>query len=375
MNNHLHIISFDVPYPANYGGVIDVYYKLRALHKAGIHIHLHCFEYQRRRATELNDLCEEVIYYRRASGLKPNLSLTPYIVESRRSEKLLGNLLKDDYPILFEGIHTTYLISDSQLKDRIRIYRESNIEHHYYYHLFRAEKNLLTRTFFLAESVKLKFFQRTLKYATAMLTVSEEDTRYLKQRFPANQVVYLPSFHREDKVCSLRGKGTYALYQGNLSVPENTRAAEFLMEKVWHSSLPELVIAGLNPPDQLVRMAGERKNIRLVINPTDNEMYELILNAQVNIMVTFQATGLKLKLLNALFNGRFCLVNPEMVEGTSLAELCTVVSEPEEFRSKIRELFSCIFTEEAIRMREAILMSRYSNQKNCNLLLDILTLR
>jgi len=40
---HLHIISFDIPYPANYGGVIDVFYKLRALVSAGIKIHLHAF--------------------------------------------------------------------------------------------------------------------------------------------------------------------------------------------------------------------------------------------------------------------------------------------------------------------------------------------
>ena len=44
-DKHLHIISFDIPYPPNYGGVIDVYYKIRTLHKLGIKIHLHCFEY------------------------------------------------------------------------------------------------------------------------------------------------------------------------------------------------------------------------------------------------------------------------------------------------------------------------------------------
>ena len=43
---HLHVISFDVPVPANYGGVIDVYYKLKALHLQGVKIHLHCFEYK-----------------------------------------------------------------------------------------------------------------------------------------------------------------------------------------------------------------------------------------------------------------------------------------------------------------------------------------
>ena len=35
-DKHLHIVSFSIPYPANYGGVIDVFYKLVALHKAGI---------------------------------------------------------------------------------------------------------------------------------------------------------------------------------------------------------------------------------------------------------------------------------------------------------------------------------------------------
>lgn len=287
---------------------------------------------------------------------------------------MIANLLKDDHPILFEGMHTCYPIGDHRLRNRVRVYRESNIEHHYYYHLFLAEKDLLSRAFFLAESIKLKLFQRRLKHATAMLTVSKEDTRYLQQHFPGKKVVYLPSFHREERVTSLTGKGSYALYQGNLSVPENTRAAEYLMQEVWHSSLPELVIAGLKPPDHLVRMAGEMRNVRLVINPEDDEMYELIRNAQVNIMVTFQTTGLKLKLLNALFNGRFCLVNPGMVAGTSLAELCTVVSEPDEFRDKIRELFTLSFTEEQVRKRETELLSSYSNQKNCKLLLEILTL-
>ena len=52
-NKHLHIISFDVPYPANYGGVIDVFYKIKALHAKCVKIHLHCFEYGRAEARVL----------------------------------------------------------------------------------------------------------------------------------------------------------------------------------------------------------------------------------------------------------------------------------------------------------------------------------
>ena len=43
-NKYLHIVSFDVPYPANYGGVIDVYYKLVALKKAGIDYKIYIYE-------------------------------------------------------------------------------------------------------------------------------------------------------------------------------------------------------------------------------------------------------------------------------------------------------------------------------------------
>ena len=372
---NLHIISFDLPFPAHYGGVIDVFYKIRALHRAGISIHLHCFEYNREPATELNQYCASVHYYRRNTGLLANFGVNPYIVASRMSVELVKNLLKDDHPILFEGLHTCGIMSDSQLRGRFMIYRESNIEHQYYYHLFKAEKNPVKKLYFLAESLRLKFFQKILRYASVMLAVSQDDANYLSAAFPAKKVVYLPSFHRDDKVNILPGKGTYSLYQGKLSVPENSVAAEFLITKVWEDSFPELFIAGLNPPGWLNRLIEKHANIRIIQNPTDDEMFRLIQEAHVNIMVTFQSTGLKLKLLNALFNGRFCLVNPQMVAGTSLGELCVLACKPAEFKEQLNRLFTQNFTGNLIIKRESILMKNHSNQNNCKLLLDILTLR
>ena len=32
MDKHLHVISFDIPWPVNYGGVIDVFYKRSHYH-------------------------------------------------------------------------------------------------------------------------------------------------------------------------------------------------------------------------------------------------------------------------------------------------------------------------------------------------------
>jgi hypothetical protein len=61
----LHIISFDVPFPPDYGGVMDVYYKMKALSEEGVRIILHCYEYGRKASSELTFLADEVYYYPR----------------------------------------------------------------------------------------------------------------------------------------------------------------------------------------------------------------------------------------------------------------------------------------------------------------------
>ena len=35
MEKHINIIALNIPFPANYGGVIDIYYKLYALSRCG----------------------------------------------------------------------------------------------------------------------------------------------------------------------------------------------------------------------------------------------------------------------------------------------------------------------------------------------------
>ncbi len=375
MDLHLHIIAFDIPFPPDYGGVIDVYYKIKTLSEAGVRIHLHCFEHNRKPEKKLDELCFSVNYYPRKNGIKTQLSLKPYIVGSRISAELERNLLNDQYPILFEGLHTCYLLKDRRFAKRLKIYRESNIEHQYYFHLFKAGRGIRNKTFFFIESLRLKHFQKYLRYADFMLVVSEEDRKYLKKLFPEKNVRYMPSFHKEDGIFMKEGSGSFALYHGKLSVPENDQAAKYLIDQVWESSMPDLVIAGQNPDPTLLALVRSKKNIRIVANPPEEKMFELIRDAHLHIMVTFQPTGLKLKLLNALYNGRFCLVNEHMVAGTNLAPLCLIANKPEDLREKAMNCFGEEFTEEMIHARLMHLEGTYSNKKNCKELLNLLFLR
>ena len=136
-HHRIHVVSLQVPFPADYGGVIDIYYKLKALKDAGYETWLHTFQYERGQSDELSKVAERVFYYPRQRSLMRQFSTDPYIVSSRRSSRLLKDLLADDSPILFEGIHCCGLLADKRLKDRIKLVRMHNIEQEYYRELAR----------------------------------------------------------------------------------------------------------------------------------------------------------------------------------------------------------------------------------------------
>lgn len=366
----LHIISFDIPYPANYGGVIDVFYKIKTLKKSDISVFLHCYAYGRDQSPKLEALCEKVSYYPRRTGWRTNISLKPYIVSSRQSKQLIENLLADNHPILFEGLHSCFYLDDQRLEQRTKIYRESNIEHHYYRHLAKAEKNVFKKLFFTIESWRLRLFQNKLRHADLMLAVSASDTAYLQQHFPQQHVEYLPSFHPNDDFEVQAGKSGFFLYHGKLSVTKNYNAAAYLVEEVFAGLPQQLVIAGMDPPAHLIKKCSNHKNVRLITNPDDATMFGLIRDAQANILVTFQPTGLKLKLLNTLFKGRFCIVNPEMVQGTGLDTLCEIAADTAELKEKITMLADKTFDINEVTRRRDVLMKNYSNTTNAQKLIE-----
>lgn len=367
---HLHILSFDVPYPPTYGGVIEVYAKLRALHKAGGRIHLHCFAYGRPPAPALEDLCEEVHYYPRKSLLASLPLAVPHIVKSRRSTELLERLMNDSYPILFEGLHTCFYLDTTYLAYRQKLVRMHNVEWQYYHQLAQREGRFAQKNYLLLESQRLQAFEARLSHADQVLCISPNDHRYYAQRF--QQASYLPAFHLNDQLASRPGKGTYCLYHAKLSVPENHEAAMFLIHEVFaHLNVP-LIIAGAEPLPALIEAISAHEHITLRHNPGQGEMHELIRQAHVHVLPSFQATGIKLKLLTALFNGRFCLVNEPMVAHTGLEPYCLVAYDAQEFRALIVHLFSRAFTQAEIDQRKQLLGGTFSNQANAQQLLALL---
>lgn len=369
MSLKLHIISFDIPYPADYGGVIDVFYKVKALHQLGIKIHLHCFEYHRPPAPELEQYCEKVSYYPRKISSRLLFHKLPYIVISRQSDELVLNLQKNSWPILLEGLHCTLLL-DRYWPGRRILVRTHNIEHEYYEQLARVEKNLFKKYYFLNESTKLEAYEPILSNSSGIVAITEKEKEYFN-RFH-HTVKTVSAFHGHNQINCKPGTGKYILYQGNLSIGENNKAALFLAEALGNGK-HQLVIAGSSPRKELKDACKAYANIMLVANPTHTEMEGLISNAQVNTLITYQNTGLKLKLLNALFNGRHCVVNKAMVEGTGFEDATTIVdiTDKHELLKIIEEKMTLPFTENDVKERE-IMLTPYFDQVSAQKLMKML---
>jgi len=369
-DRHLHIVSFDVPWPANYGGVIDVYYKMLALSEKGIKVHLHTYEYGRAEAECLNEICYSVKYYKRDQSKSNLFKSLPYIVSSRNSEELATQLLRDNYPILLEGLHTCLILSDIRFSNRHIVVRTHNIEHEYYQHLAKAESDLLKKYYYHNEAAKLHRFEQILTRAKAIVAISKKDEQYFSRKY--QNAHFIPAFHPHQEVMSQPGKGDFLLYHGNLSVNENKNAVKYLIEEVFNDISFPLIIAGLNPPDSLIKLAEANPNIRFEINPTDDRLFWLINNAHIHVLLTFQATGLKLKLLNTLYNGRFCVVNDKMLSGSTLDELCILANSAQQMKQQIKKLMRKDFTKREVERRRNKLSQMYHNGQNTQRLISLL---
>jgi len=335
-------------------------------------ITLHCYEYGREHSTELNKYCEHVFYYKRNMSPVNLLKKQPFIVVSRNDKSLLKRLLENDAPILYEGIHTCATLSHPSLKSRLKIIRTHNIEADYYLNLANLENNFLKKIYFNIESKKLRNFEeKTLQHADHILAISPNDTTWFRERF--ENVHYVPAFHPNEEVDILAGRGKYTLFHGDLSVKDNANAAFFLIKNIFTKIKTPFIIAGLNPPDTLIHEVKKHAHITLKINVSQAEMNDLIQQAHINLLYTFHSSGMKLKLLNALYRGRFCVVNSAMVQNTGMETLCHVANTSNDLIRAIREVQCLDFTKNLIEKRRQSLNNKFSNLTNAQITYNLIS--
>lgn len=363
-DSRLNIICFDVPYPADYGGAIEEFYKIKALHQLGIKIYLHCFVYgDRNEQYELDKYCEKVYYYKRERSIKDIFSNLPFIVKSRMKDDLLANLLSNDYPILFDATHTTGFLNHPKLKDRKKIVRLHNIEWIYYRILLSQAVLLKEKIFFYQEYKKLKEYDKQLVHADVLSCLSQTDCEYYQEKFPDKKVSLDYVFHENNNINSIPGKGDYILYHGNLSLSDNYNLIIQLISNDLKKCTCKIILAGKNPHITLQQFVKGKNNIELIPNPTDDILNGLMKKAHICLAMAANPSGVKLKLINSLFNARFVISNEAALTGSGLDSL-VYIAEENDLPDLIDKLMLKEFKQDEIDERNSLLSEKYNNLNN-----------
>jgi hypothetical protein len=314
----LHIISFDAPIPADYGGIIDVFYRAKALKESGVYIVFHCFYKKQKPSADFSEIADEVYFYRRKTGFLTHLSFTPYIVKSRINKELIERLAKDKNPILAEGHHCTGTLLSTKIDPERVSVRIHNNEMDYYKGLDAKEANIYKKLYYLIESYKLKVFEQTLKKAKALYCLHPNDVIHYKS---VNKNTYYWRIGVDTSIVLANEQPkNQVVYIGNLSVNENSNAVYYLVD-LWKKQQIEipLLIAGKNPTRELVAFL-QKNQVQLIPNPSNEELNQLLHESKFNICYTDQATGMKIKILHNILKGNLCLANEKMLENSDVSE-------------------------------------------------------
>jgi hypothetical protein len=94
-------------------------------------------------------------------------------------------------------------------------------------------------------------------------------------------------------------------------------------------------------------------------------------NAHINALPTFQNTGIKLKLLSTLRQGKFVIANDYMVNETGLETLCEKANTKAEFLSKTANLFKQDFEVSFVEDRKKLLES-FDSKNNAKKIINLI---
>lgn len=346
----LHIISFDNPFPPNYGGVIDVFYKIKALHQQGIKIYLHCFYLEKNQVSdELKAITEKVFLYPKNRNPLFLFSHIPMSVISRFDEKLIENITSIKAPILTEGLQSSMIINHLKLTDQKIYLRLHNIESNFYSGMSKNESSILKKILYRLEAFKYKNYQKKIGQFDYVFGLSYFECDFIAQQ--TKNWSYLPVFHGNEINNQLSEFGNFALYHGDLRLADNKRAAAFCISVFKKIKNYKLIIASSNGRKFIANLIGDASNIEFIELQNHSQLEDLLNNAHLNILLSFQKSGTKLKIINALHRSRFCLINENMVDDEKILSLCQVATAENDFIENINILKSKPYLDNEIRKK------------------------
>lgn len=307
----IHVVCSQMPNSNANGYAIDVFYCLRTMKEMGFEPQVH-------------------LYF-------PN----------EENDALVEELCEDDAPILFEGTETCGLMADDRLQGRRKFARVHSIRSNYYRQLTQQHKWTFRAFRYWRKSRYWKRLEANLRHAEIVCAITKADAQNLQSEFPDKTVVHMPCFFDDTRPTQDYPPEAFVLYHGNFLSKENREVVEYIFQHI----VPLC-------PDVLFVIAGWRAdfdpvpcNVKLVSDLSDEYLTQLIRTASVHLMLSMQASGIKVKLLNTVVKcDAHIIANRPMLYGHGMSRFCHQADTPQEIADAIHRLLR----EDVVLLREEL---------------------
>jgi hypothetical protein len=347
---------------------------IKALSQEGILIHLHLFQESGSLHQDVEGQVTELQFYKRNQGHKGFSFSTPYSIGSRADDNLKRNLEKDPYPILFEGIESTYFLNKGYFKKRMTLVRLQDLQSQKTGTSRKLQPKGINKIISYYENKLRRSYQKEILKKHRCILTSYKLNEELNSYGIGAKTIFVPQFVGMASAMGLEGNGNFCLFHGKLSDKATEDAAIWLLNNVFNVLEVPLVVAGENPSAALEDAAHKKMHTCIVANPGEREMMELIKKAQLHVIPSFIPNGSKNAILQSIVMGRHILINDDNKNGMEFSMVCHQAAEPTAYIQKINELFEAPFTQDEIEKRHCFLHREFNDKKYVGQLIKLLYL-
>jgi glycosyltransferase involved in cell wall biosynthesis len=341
------VVCSDFPFPANHGGRVDTWGRIKVLAELGWRVHLLVCGKQMPSAEDMKavyDYVEEIKLCDRRSKLVDLLHILPMQAQSRKELRYVKLAADYDY-VLLEGDYVYPVLDNPGIKHDQAILRVHNDEAVYFKALARSTKNRLHKMYYHMEGKKFARLQRKmLKKVDKYLFISNKEFESFQQQNPSARSLFLPPPVTNDTFSESTFHSKQVVFIGSLFMPNNREAIQWYLEHIHPLMLKEpnyeFIVAG-NSRNQSLSWLESYDLTRVIIHDTPKSLDDIYRNGYLFVNPMQNGAGVKLKTIEAIQYGLPVISTTIGYEGTGLIHQkhILVADRPEEFHQSIKQLF------------------------------------
>lgn len=377
------VVSPDFPFPANHGGKLDIWGRVKVLNELGFRIQLLYTSFEEATVDQIKEAMkyvDKVIYCKRMKLLRVFFSFLPYQIQSRSLLRIID--LKNQYFdfMLLENHYVASVLKNQTVQVGHKILRIQNDERHYYFQLAKSERSLLRKIFFISEALKMGLVDNSIIIDSHnLLFISNEEFQKYGAKYPKLNSEFLPPpFNTTDLHEFKNVQKKNVLFLGSLFMSNNKEAIEWYVNNVHpllsFDSEYQFVIAGnskgLTMP-WLEKILNRYKNI--IYFDTPDDLFPIYRNSMVFVNPMHHGAGVKLKTIEAIKYGLPLVTTTKGNEGTGLInnEHVLISNDPLKFSENIRSLLnSSELRKRLVENSQKYLKSHFDQKKILDVFLE-----